>query len=90
MPNAVELNAAEDCERELQLVADAALRGSGYPALSFIGCEVRDGEIILEGRVPTFHLKQLAQAVIQQVVGAVRLDNRLAVGYPGETKRRTP
>jgi osmotically-inducible protein OsmY len=59
-------------------VADTLFH-SGYNALSLVGCEVRGDRIILWGSVPTYHLKQLAQAFVQRVAGVKRVDNRLAV-----------
>jgi hypothetical protein len=66
-------------ERDVKAaVADTLVR-SGYSALSLVGCEVRGDAIILQGSVPTYYLKQLAQSFAQRVAGAKRVDNRLAV-----------
>jgi osmotically-inducible protein OsmY len=75
--------------QELQAIANAALRRSGYAALAFVTCDVQEGEIVLEGCVPTYHLKQLAQAFVRRAAGDARLDNRLAVRGADETTRRT-
>jgi hypothetical protein len=40
------------------------LRSSGYRPLLRLDCEVRDGQAVLSGAVPTFYLKQLAQALL--------------------------
>ncbi|MFO0845264.1 MAG: BON domain-containing protein [Gemmataceae bacterium] len=42
----------------------ARLRSSGYPLLAKLRCEVADGVVTVFGSVPTFHLKQMAQAVL--------------------------
>lgn len=36
--------------------------------------------VILNGNVPTFHLKQLALAAVQSVPGVVLVNNHLKVG----------
>jgi hypothetical protein len=64
---------------DLKAVVAETLDHSGYSALSLVGCEVRGDAIILQGSVPTYYLKQLAQAFAQRVAGAKRVDNRLAV-----------
>ncbi len=43
----------------------ARLRRSGYPYLRGVKCEVREGVAVLSGTVPTFHLKQMAQALAE-------------------------
>jgi hypothetical protein len=40
------------------------LRSSGYRPLVRLNCEVHDGRAVLSGVVPTFYLKQLAQALL--------------------------
>lgn len=47
------------CER-----AKAVLRSSGYFALARVQCEIFNGVVVLSGEVPSFYLKQLAQALV--------------------------
>ena len=72
---------------DLKAAAAASLFDSGYAALNFVGCEVRGDQVILQGSVPTYYLKQLAQAFVQRVAGVGRVENRLAVRKPGESRR---
>lgn len=60
------------------LVATAMLC-SGYASLLFVDIEVEQGRVILRGRVPTYHLKQVAQSLIKRLPGVSRVDNRLLV-----------
>jgi osmotically-inducible protein OsmY len=55
------------------------LRRSGYPFLRGIKCEDRDGITVLSGTVPTFHLKQIAQALASHTPGVRQIENRLQV-----------
>jgi osmotically-inducible protein OsmY len=57
----------------------ARLRRSGYQFLRAVKCEVRDGVTVLSGTVPTFHLKQVAQALASHTPGVRQIDNRLHV-----------
>ncbi len=56
-----------------------ALRNSGYSALGDLEVEYSAGTIVLWGRVPTYHLKQLAQVVTQKVDGVRRVANGVEV-----------
>jgi osmotically-inducible protein OsmY len=38
-----------------------------------------DGRVILQGRVPSYYLKQMAQSVTLAVVGVKSLENQIAV-----------
>lgn len=78
---------ADKVHDELAAAAAGSLQQSGYAALSFVGCQAQGDQIILNGSVPNYHLKQLAQAVVQRVAGVRCVDNRLAVRWPGESLR---
>jgi osmotically-inducible protein OsmY len=75
---------------EVRTSAEAALRASGYAALALDHCDERDGEVVLKGNVPSYYLKQLAQSFVQRVVGAARVENRIAVRGFREARRASP
>lgn len=56
-----------------------AMRGTGYPALRDIGIDSDRGVVRLQGCVPSYHQKQLAQATAQRVTGVRAIDNRIEV-----------
>ena len=56
-----------------------ALCESPYAAIRRVRCYLHDGIARLEGRLPTFHQKQLAQEIIRRTVGVKRVDNRISV-----------
>src|SRR3954452_7424501 len=60
----------EDSLRELVL---AMLHASGYQTLGELDCRVADGVIELSGSVPSFYLKQVAQAVVLRIDKACRI-----------------
>ncbi len=54
-------------------------RRTGYPALNDIGVSVRDSVVILEGRVASYHQKQLAQEAVRRVFGHAIIRNELEI-----------
>lgn len=47
-----------------------------------IRVEERDGDLVLEGRLPSFYLKQMLQTILQKLDGVEHIDNRVRVDYP--------
>jgi osmotically-inducible protein OsmY len=60
-----------------------ALCATGYGSLRGIAVTVRDRVVILEGRVPSYYLKQVAQAAARAVPGGYQIRNDLEVERPG-------
>ncbi len=56
-----------------------SLRATGYPALRNLGISAVGGEIVLTGRVPSYHQKQLAQATAQQFLQVRGITNSIEV-----------
>jgi osmotically-inducible protein OsmY len=61
---------------------ERALRATGYGPLRGIQLAVQGRLVILGGRVPSYHLKQVAQATALAVPGAHQVRNDLDVGRP--------
>lgn len=66
-----------------RLRAEQALHQSSVPALRQLRVSESDGEIILTGRVTSYYLKQLAQAIVLPLIAECRLSNRITVGHEG-------
>ena len=64
---------------EIGEIAQAALRRSSYFELRNVSCDYSGGILTLRGHVPTYHLKQLAQASVAEVPGVVEVHNRVEV-----------
>jgi osmotically-inducible protein OsmY len=60
-------------------LAERQLRSSPYLALRNVTCEARDGVVVLRGCLPTYYLKQMAQAVITRVEGVGQIVNEIEV-----------
>lgn len=71
--------------QEIAEIAQAALRRSAYFELRTLSCDFAGGVLTLHGRVPTYYLKQLAQAAVVGVPGVVEIDNRVEVALPRES-----
>jgi hypothetical protein len=73
------IEAASDHDCLCDMVQER-LHASGYLFLRRLSCEVVDGVVTVSGRVPTFHLKQVAQEVLMSI-GSVRgVQNLVQVG----------
>jgi len=64
------------------------LRGrnsEGHPTLKLrdVSCDFSGGVLTLRGRVPSYHLKQLAQSHVAEVPGVLEVDNCVEVVSPG-------
>jgi osmotically-inducible protein OsmY len=59
--------------------AEARLRAHPYLALQRVSCECRDGVLVLRGRLPTYYLKQIAQALVAGIDGVRQVDNQVEV-----------
>lgn len=56
-----------------------ALVNSGYLPLRRIRVSVNSGRVRLTGRVPNYHLKQVAQSNVLSLDGVTSIDNQLSV-----------
>ena len=66
-------------DQRLAQEASRALREAGFPALRDLEIEVTRGVVILWGKVPTYHQKQLAQATVQKLDGIRGIANGIDV-----------
>jgi osmotically-inducible protein OsmY len=71
--------------QEIEEIAQAALRRSAYFELRNVSCDFSGGVLTLHGCVPTYYLKQLAQASVADVPGVIEIHNRLDVVAPRES-----
>lgn len=55
-----------------------------------VACEYHDGVLTLNGRVPTYYLKQLAQAAVAGIEGVDQVDNCLDVFIDSNPLPRRP
>jgi osmotically-inducible protein OsmY len=70
-----EVESAIDIEERVRV----QLQHSPYRAIRRVTCRFDDGELTLEGRVPTFHYKQLAQTAVAGMPGVKSIINEITV-----------
>ncbi len=73
------LPAVSDSDRHLVEIVAQSLRETGYPALRSLGISAVAGRIILTGRVPTYHQKQMAQSIVRRLQQVRAITNDLEV-----------
>ena len=66
-------------DRSIEDAATGLLRESPYHQLRNVRCEFCEGVLVLHGQVPSYHMKQLAQTVVQSLEEDVDVDNRIEV-----------
>jgi osmotically-inducible protein OsmY len=69
------LEPAIDIEERVRI----QLQHSPYRAIRRVTCRFDNGELTLEGRVPTFHYKQLAQTAVAGIAGVKSIINEITV-----------
>jgi len=68
-----------DATIDIEETAQIRLQHSPYRAIRRITCEFGDGILVLQGRVATFHHKQLAQVAVADIVGVQTIRNNIEV-----------
>jgi hypothetical protein len=63
----------------LRTAALKVIRSSGYPSLRRLRCEVADAVAIIQGVLPSYYLKQMAQAILQRLDGIRNVVNLVEV-----------
>ncbi len=67
---------------------ECALRATGYGALHTVRVSVHARVIILEGRVASYYLKQIAQATALAIPGTHQIRNGLDVVRPNSDRQK--
>ena len=71
----------------IHLEAEERLRRSPYLALQVVSCLARVGVIDRYGRLPSYHLKPIAQEIVAGVAGVRHVVNRIEVAAPSGRAR---
>ena len=75
-----ECETGNSSDRQMRAAAATALAASKYGPLRKLDCRVSDGVVEITGSVPSFYLKQLAQAAVLQLYPASVIRNLVRVG----------
>ncbi len=68
-----------DEKRRIIHNATNRLEKSSHLFLRHLECNTDDGVLFIEGKVPSFYLKQTAQSLVQSIDGVDRVVNKLEV-----------
>ncbi len=60
-------------------IAKDRLRNSPYASLRTLSCDLEGGGLVLRGRLPSFHHKQLAQETVRRLAGVRQIINATEV-----------
>ena len=55
------------------------LEASPFVAIKKLRCDFQEGVAILRGRVPTFHTRQVALALVRKIAGVEQVDDHITV-----------
>lgn len=66
-------------DEQIVLLVYEALGSTGYAQLRRLEAYCHDGRVTLQGRLPTYYLKQVAQSAIRGVDGVRDIDNDVKV-----------
>jgi osmotically-inducible protein OsmY len=69
---------------------DARLAGSWYSAIRQLDWQFHEGEVLLRGTLPSYYLKQVAQALILSIPGVKTVLNSVEVLPRDQRDRRRP
>ncbi|TWT37192.1 BON domain protein [Posidoniimonas corsicana] len=69
-------------EQQVEQTATDALNHSSHLFSRSVSCRFHGGVLRLDGRVPTFYLKQMAQSLLGGIDGVRRIENALVVVNP--------
>lgn len=74
--------------RTLSADVQRELRATGYPALRGVNVVAISAVVLLQGRVPSYHMKQVAQATVMNLPGVREIRNELDVVFPQSCESR--
>lgn len=61
---------------------DRVLQASCYSAIRGVCYGLSEGRLVLEGTVPSYHMKQIAQTLVSKVADEAPIDNQIVVDRP--------
>ncbi len=73
------LAVCEDADRDLPQLLTGFLRQQGFDPLRTLVLSIEDGVVAVRGRVPSYHLRQIAVECIRRVAGVTRVVDQIVV-----------
>jgi hypothetical protein len=69
-------------------LAERKLHSKPYQALKNVSCGLEDDVLVLQGRLPSYYLKQVAQEAVVRLEGVGAVDNQIQVMITTVRSRR--
>jgi osmotically-inducible protein OsmY len=66
-------------------LAERRLHGNSHQALKNVSCTYQGGVLVLQGTLPTYYLKQIAQETIARMEGVERIENQIHFDWADKT-----
>ena len=73
---------SETIRRRVLSLAAQCLGEQSFQLSRMVTCEYEDGVLILQGQVPSYYHKQVAQSTVKGLESIESIDNRLVVTTP--------
>lgn len=76
-----EIADSDEADHELLQQVKSSLHQLGYRASGTLEIQIERGTAVLQGRVPTFYLRQIAVECVKRVTGVTQIIDRIDVVY---------
>jgi DNA-binding response OmpR family regulator len=74
-----EMADSDEADRELLQQVKSSLHQLGYRAIGTLEIQIERGTAVLQGRVPTFYLRQIAVECVKRLTGVTQIIDRIDV-----------
>lgn len=76
-----EMSDCDEADRELLQQVKSSLHHLGYRSIRTLEIQIERGTAVLQGRVPTVYLRQIAVECVKRVTGVTQIIDRIDVVY---------
>jgi osmotically-inducible protein OsmY len=76
-----DISDSDEADRELLQQVKSSLHHRGYWAIGTLEIQIERGTAVLQGRVPTFYMRQIAVECVKSVTGVTQIIDRIDVVY---------
>lgn len=76
-----EMSDSDEADRELLQQVKSSLHHRGYRSVRTLEIQIERGIAVLQGRVPTFYMRQIAVECVKNVAGVTQIIDRIDVVY---------
>jgi osmotically-inducible protein OsmY len=74
-----EMSDSDEADRELLQIVKNSLHHQGHRSIRTLEIQIERGTAVLQGRVPTFYMRQIAVECVKRVTGVTQIVDRIHV-----------